>query len=116
MKFVFCDKSDLETNIITNVLQTEKIPYKVKSKKVHCYFFDEEEDEDNECMVRVANVYDIFVNTDLEHYDFVKTIAENEIRKIVKLEICYMKQARRRYVQRVHKKSIANTNNRDKSE
>ena len=115
MKFVFCDKSDLETNIITNVLQTEKIPYKVKSKKVHACFYDEEED-DYECMFQVANVYDIFVNTDLEHYDFVKAIAENEIRKIVKLEICYMKQARRRYVQRVHKKSIANPNSRDKSE
>ena len=45
MKFVFCDKSDLETDIITNVLYTEKIPYKLKSKKVHCCFIDEEEED-----------------------------------------------------------------------
>ena len=113
MKFVFCDKSDLEADIITNVLYTEKIPYKLKSKKVHCCFIDEEE-EDCECVVKT--VYDIYTDTDLEHYDFVKEISERKIMERVKLEFCYMRKARKPNVPRVHKKSITNTNSKDKSE
>ena len=107
MKFVFCNKSELETDIITNVLYTEKIPYKVKSKKVHACFVDEEEDY---CDCMVQTVYDIFVNTDLDHFDFVKEISERKIMDRVKLEFCYMKKARKRNVQRIHKKGITNTN------
>jgi len=112
MKFVFCDKSDLESDIITNVLYTEKIPYKVKSKEIHACFYDEEEDY-CECMVKT--VYDIFVDTDLEHYDFVKAISEQKIMERVKLEFCYMKKARKRNVPRIYKKGITNTNSRNQS-
>lgn len=111
MRFVFCDKSDLETDIITDMLYTEKIPYKVKSKPVYVCFADEEE-EDCECIHKT--IYDIYVNTDLEHFDFIKVIAEKKIRERVKLELSYLKKARRN-VQRVHKKSVADTDSKNPS-
>lgn len=112
MKFVFLEKSDLETDIITNVLYTEKIPYKIKSKEIRACFFDEEEDY---CECHVHTVYDIFVDTDLEHFDYIKYISEKKIQERVDLEICYMRKARRNNVSRIHKKDIANTNSRNKS-
>lgn len=112
MKFVFYDKSDLETDIITDILYTEKIPYKIKSKEVDVCFFDEEE-EICDCVVKT--VYNIYVNTDLDHFDFVNTIAEKKIMERVHLEFCYMKEEKERNVQRVHKKSSTNTNSRNKS-
>ena len=112
MKFVFCDKSKTEMNVITNVLYEEKIPHKIRPYLVKDYFFSEDDDDDDFCIVE--EMYNIEVYTDLEHFDFVKAIAYKKIKDRIQLEKCYIKKVSKKHVQRVHKKDITNTDNRNK--
>lgn len=111
MKFVFYDKTNDETNIITNILYTEKITYFVKEKIIKSFFFAEEEDDD--CAIIVEKLYDIYVYTDLAHFDFVKIVANKKLKEIKKLERCYRKKVNKKNVCGLFKKNLANTNIRN---
>lgn len=113
MKFVFCDKSKVEMEIITDVLHEENIMYKTKSKVIKDVFFDEDDEPD---FMIVEEVYEIECFTDLEHFDFVKHLAYKRIENRMKLERDYTSKlkVRKNNVQRVSKKNSTNTNNKNR--
>lgn len=115
MKFVFCDKSKVEMEIITDVLSDENIPFKIKTKVVKDVFFDEDDEPD---FMIVEELYEIDCFTDLAHFDFVKHVADKRIANRIKLEKDYLSKlkVRRNYVQRVPKKNSINTNSKHRSE
>lgn len=119
-QFVFCDKSKPEMEIITDVLYSENIRYKIKSFLVKEFIFDEAEDEDNddefEDFVIIEEMYNIICFTDLEHFDFVKHLANKKIKDRLNLERCYFKKAAKgKNVSRISKKNTTNTNKGNKS-
>lgn len=127
MNFVFCDKCKPEMEIITDVLYSEKIPYKINRFLVKDFIFDdndkeiEEDNEDDEDsgIVIIEEKYDIICFTDLEHFDFIKYLANEKIKKQIDLERNYLLPAydngEKKRVLRVFKKTIANTNKRNRS-
>lgn len=94
-EFVFNDISKVEMNIITDVLESEKIPYKIKKYVTKDYFFDDEDDDD---FVIVEELYNVHCFTDLEHFDFVKHIAYKKIENRMNLEKCYLKKVRKKCI------------------
>ena len=76
-EFVFTDNNENEADIITNVLYQENILFKTRQRKVPVYC-DCEDDEPCDYM----DIYDISCFTDLEHYDFVKSITDKKIERI----------------------------------
>ena len=112
-KFVFCDKSKVEMNIITDVLYDEKIPYKLETKEVKHFCFCDDEEEDD--FVFVEEMYNIHCFTDLEHFDFVKHIAYKKINQRIYLERCALKKVSKKNVQRVSKKNTTNTHSKHRS-
>lgn len=112
MNFVFFDKSKVEMEVITDLLYEENIPYKIKKFITKDYFFNDD-DEDN--FMIVEELYEIICNTDLEHYDFIKSLANKRIRNRINLEKCYMQKVRKnKNVSRVHKENTTNTNSNDR--
>lgn len=113
MKFVFCDKSKVEMEIITDVLHEENIPYKIKSKIIKDMFFDDDDEPD---FMIVEELYDIECFTTLEYFDFVKHIAYKRIDNRIKLERDYISKMKvgKKHVQRVSKKNTTDTNNKDR--
>jgi len=87
MKFVFFDKEEMETDIIIEVLRQEKINYKTREKVVQYICFDED------LPPIVEKVYDITINTDLSHFDFIKKITDKRISQRKKLERCFKKRS-----------------------
>jgi hypothetical protein len=114
MKFVFYDKSKVEMNVITDILYAEKIPYKIRPYIVKDFFFGDDDEDDDDGFCIIEEMYNIECFTDLEHFEFVKSIAEEQIRNRLNLERCYLKKESKKRVQRVHKKNIANTNRNDR--
>ena len=112
IKFVFFDKTPDETNIIIDVLYEEQIPYFLKRKILKNYFFNEDDGEED--FVIMKELFDIFVFTDLAHFDFVKSVTDKKIKEIEHLEKCYSKKAYKKNVRQLSKKNITNTNNKDK--
>ena len=116
MKFIFYDKSAVEMSIITDVLYEEKIPYKIKKYIVKDFIFgDNEDDEDDEDFCIIEELYNIEIYTDLEHFDFIKQIADERIKNRINLEKCFLQESEKDNVRQLHKKNTTNTNNRDKS-
>ena len=132
MNFVFCDKCKPEMEIITDVLYSEKIPYKINRFLVKDFIFDdndndteiEEDNENNEDdedsgIVIIEEKYDIICFTDLDHFDFIKYLANEKIKKQIYLERNYLLPAyvkgKKKRVLRVFKKTITNTNKRNRS-
>lgn len=113
MEFVFCNKSKMEMDVITDVLHEENISYKIRKKVVENVFFDDEDDED---FVIIEETYEVHCFTDLEHFDFIKTITDEKIKNRIKLERCYIKKAKvRKDVQAISKKDNRDTINRNQS-
>ena len=119
-KFVFYNKSEVEMNIITDVLYEEKILYKIKKFIVKDFIFNDDEEDEDFCIIE--EMYNIYCFTDLEHFDFVKHVAYNKIENRMKLEKFYMlepyqeeKKVSKKHVQRVSKKNTANTNRKRRS-
>ena len=113
MRFVFFEKDLVETNIIIDILSSENISFQTKAIEIEHVFFDDIEEKE---LIITENLYDIYINTDLEHYDFVKKIADKKIEDRLNLERCYMLKARdKKNVQRVHKKNITDTNTKYRS-
>lgn len=75
MKFVFYDQCELCADTICNILQTERIPYKVKSKRLSMFG---------------QILYDISIDTDLEHWLFVQKIAVDKLTPYMRAEKSYM--------------------------
>lgn len=115
-EFVFTDKCKVEMDIITDVLDTENIPYKLKKYLIKDIIFCDDEDDD---FIMVEELYNIHCFTDLDHFDFVKHIAYKKIEDKVHLERnfllpAYKRKVRKTNVQRVYKKNITNTNSNDR--
>lgn len=89
MKFVFPDKCEIETDIITSILTDEKIPYKIKRNVSENHIENDEEE-----FVIVEELFDIICYTDLDHFDYVKYIACQKLINIIKLERCLSKKNR----------------------
>ena len=75
MKFVFFDQCELCADTITNILETERIPYKLESKQRTP--FDQV-------------LYDISIDTTFEHWLFVQKIAVDKLMPYMKAEKSYM--------------------------
>ena len=75
MKFVFFDQCELCTDTIIDILQTERIPYKVKSKRLSMFG---------------QILYDITIDTDLQHWLFVQKIAVDKLTPYMRAEKSYM--------------------------
>lgn len=69
MKFVFTNKGNFETDIITDILKSENIRYQIKSTSP---FHN-----------------DISIDTSYEHFLFVKGLANKKLEPYVKAEISY---------------------------
>ena len=102
MRFVFFDKTETEMELIVEVLKSENIYYKIERKITHSCFFDIEEEED---FIISEEFYNIICFTDLNHFDFVKKIAEEKIENMYHLEKCYIKSFKRKKKQRAIKNS-----------
>ena len=100
-------------NIITDVLQEENIPYKLKKILIKNVFIDDDEEED---FVITEELYDIHCFTDLKHFDFVKHISDKKISDRIILEKSYLKEFKERgkHVQRIFKKNTSNTDNKNR--
>lgn len=88
MKFVFTDKNPIETDIITDILTDERISYKVVEQHTPIM-----------SMPFVATeliTYNIEVNTSLEYFDFVNCIANEKMKILTKLEMCYNKKCKKK--------------------
>lgn len=119
MKFVFYDKNEVETDIIVNLLNEEKIAHKTKKMFIHRHFLCEEDEDDEEFTI-IEPIYDIYVFTDLAHFDFIKAVVEKRVANRKQLEEFYLlksykKKVRKNRVRQVSKKNITNTNNRNKT-
>lgn len=124
-QFVFYDKSKTEMEIIIDVLASENIRYKIKSFLVKDFIFneDDEEDDDDEFII-IEEMYDITCFTTLEHFDFVKHLANERIKNKIHLERNYLlpsyikkkkQKGKKKNVSRISKKNITNTCKRNTS-
>ena len=110
MKFIFFNKSIFQTNIIVDYLEQENISYHLEEEIEYNIFqfgiF---------CEVEEDVKYNIVCNTDISHFEFIKYLVKNRIKKIKTMKKMYLKKRRGKNVYRVFKKNIANTNKRNKS-
>lgn len=120
MEFVFSDKCKVDMDVITDLLYEEKIPYKINKYIRQDYFFDEDDEEDD--IVIVEELYNIHCFTDLDHFDFIKHLADKKIADRIKLESFYLmksykkkKEVSKKNVQRIHKKNTANPNSKNRN-
>lgn len=89
MKFVFYDKMEYEADIIADILDSEGIKFQTKQYFVEIPMFPDSIEDDE---FAVSERFDITVNTSVEHFDFVKRLADEKIEHINKLNRCYYKQ------------------------
>lgn len=75
MKFVFYNQCELCADTICEILKSENIPYRVKSQNNG--FFS-------------IPIYDISIDTDLEHWLFVQKIAIDKLTPYMRAEKSYM--------------------------
>lgn len=90
MIFCFPDNNENEADIIANFLAQENILFKTRERKIPVYC---ECDEDEPC--DYISIFDIYCNTDLQHFDFVKNITDKKIKTIRTLnKVFYEKVAK----------------------
>ena len=89
-KFVIEDRGFRETDLIIEILQQERIPYKLKSKKTEGAFNP----------VHVYG-YDIWLFTDYEHFLWAKKLINEKICNLNKLEKIYEAPSVNRKGQRI---------------
>ena len=73
--FLFEKRHPIETDIITDILKSERIPYKLKAIRQENYFSPS----------KILG-YDIEIYSDLEHFDFAKKLIIERIEGINKAE------------------------------
>lgn len=82
MRFVFNEKSKLEMDIITDILTSENIRYKVEEIKpdipMGVMFFHP-----------IPSAYNITIDVSLEKFDFIKKLVNDRAGVLLKLEKCY---------------------------
>lgn len=74
MRFVFYDQCELCADTICDILQSERIPYKVKSKRLSMFG---------------QILYDISIDTTFEYWLFVQKIAVDKLMPYFKAEKSY---------------------------
>ena len=76
MKFIFIDKSDKECDIITDILSSYNVLYRIHTKhqKQFCY---------------VCTTYDIEINVEPEFYEYLCKEIQPKLDEIKLLEDCY---------------------------
>ena len=110
MEFVFIDKNKVEKELITDILYEEKIPYKISKQKIEHVFFDEIEEEE---LFYVEEIFDIHINTDLNHYDYLTYLINKKTKQLDILENSFLlKLKENKNVHKLHKKNITNTDNK----
>lgn len=88
MNFIFSDKRKYEANIITNILKSENILFKIRINNTPVY---------NEKDYNFEPLYDIICFTDLVHFNFVSKVANEKIQKIKTLnKIFYSKKKKKK--------------------
>ena len=101
MKFVFCDKSDSEKELLTDLLHSEGIKYIVKREYIE-FPIDSEDEDEEECIEFFPN-YHIEVFTTLEMFEFLKVLFKKKIEQQQMLEKCFhlkMKKPRKKVVKK----------------
>ena len=79
--FILEKKHPIETDIIIDILKSEKIPYKLTSIKHYDTPWNEP---------RILG-YNIEIHSDLEHFDYAQTLIKKRIKKINKLNAIFNK-------------------------
>ena len=89
MKFVFCDISDDEKELLTDLLHSEGIKYTIKREYIEmpcdC------DDENCECFDVFLN-YHVEVYTILEKFEFIKVLFKKKMTEKELLEKCFEKK------------------------
>ena len=87
MKFVFCDKSDYEKELLTDLLHSEGIKYRVKREyiEIPC----DCDDEDCECFDIFPN-YHVEAYTTVEKFEFIKALFKKKLAEKEWLEKCFV--------------------------
>lgn len=89
MNFNFIDKTELEADIIAEVLQSENIAFKTKKRYAHAYY-DIPNGNDCEFASSITiPIYTITAFTTVEHFEFVKKITEERLKNIRLLNRCF---------------------------
>ena len=85
-KFVFCDISEYEKELLTDLLHSEGIKYVIKREyiEIPC----DCDDEDCECFNVFPN-YQIEVYTTVEKFEFMKVIFKKKMAEKELLEKCF---------------------------
>ena len=105
--FVFPNNTENEADVIAEFLLQENIPFKTKERK-EPIFCDCEDDEPYDYI----SIYDISCYTDLQHFDFVKTITDKKIEKFRALnKVFYSKIGKRSKKVRERVEKILNERN-----
>jgi len=107
--FVFPDNTEKEADIIVDFLSEENISFKTKVRKEPIYC-----DGENDEPCDYIPIYDIVCFTDLQHFDFVKTITDKKIKNFRALnEIFYSKIGKRSKKVRERIEKVLNKNIND---
>ena len=94
--FLLEKKHPIETDIIVDILKSERIPYKLKAIKQEYYFIPS----------KILG-YDIEIYSDLEHFDFAKILINQRLNNIGMLEVAFDKPS----VDKMGNPIIPHTNN-----
>ena len=81
MKYILYDKTDFEMDIITDILEEEHISYKTKRHAK----------EYMDCPLGRAYIilFNIEVDTSYENFEFIKYLADKQIKQRKHIEKCY---------------------------
>ena len=95
MKFIFTDKSDVEKELITELLHSENIKYKIKQEvaEISCNC----DDEECEC-IEFLPIYQIETYTTVEKFEFIKVLFKKKMAEKLMLEKCFRKKFKNRKV------------------
>lgn len=88
MSFNFIDKTEIEADIIANVLQSENIMFKTKRRYIHAYYDGDNDDFELQNPI-IIPIYTITAFTTIEHFEFVKKITEDRMQNIKRLNKCF---------------------------
>lgn len=78
--FLLEKRHPIETDIIVDILKSEKIPYRLKAIR-----------QESLLMPSILLGYDIEIHSDLEHFDYVQTLIKKRISDIGRLEMAFDK-------------------------
>lgn len=115
MNFNFIDKTELEADIIAEVLQSENIAFKTKKRYAHAYY---DTPNDNGCEFASSitiPIYTITAFTTIEHFEFVKKITEERLKNIKLLNKCFYESEDEDEFFELYQEDFADTNCKHKS-